>query len=57
MFGVHGRVLGAIAALAIALTCALGGAPWPSRTETGGYLPVCSVPTSSVTLAKSFSAR
>jgi hypothetical protein len=53
MFGIEGRVLGAIAALAIAL----GGALWSSRTETVGYFPVCSVPTSSVTLAKPFAAR
>ncbi len=52
MFGVQGRVLGVIAALAIAL----GGALWTSRPEPG-YLPVCSVPTSSVTFAKPFSAR
>lgn len=57
MFGIEGRVLGAIAALAVALAMALGDALWTSRTETAGYFPVCSVPTSSVTLEKPFSAR
>lgn len=53
MFGIEGRVVGAIAALAVAF----GGALWSSRTETAGYFPVCSVPMSSVTFAKPFSAR